>query len=101
MLRSDLLATIQKMIKELFHNAIIPLRIGISKSRAFYGWQSQMIQLGLLSPQSRLNIPQAVLAAGLGIEKGSQLVPSGKFLNISVPGMLGNRIIKVMSGHKG
>ena len=98
---SDLLATIQKMIKEFFHDAVVPLGVGIRQSRTFDRGQPEMIKLGFLGSQSRLNVPQAVLAAGLGIKKGGQLVPCGEFLDVSVPEMLGNRIVELMSGHEG
>ena len=98
MIGSDGLAALQQAVKEFFHDSVISLRVGFRQRGTLYSGEPQVVELGLLGPQSGLDVPQAVLAAGLSIEEGGQLIPGGEFFDVSVPKVLGNCLIELMSG---
>ena len=100
MLGGDGLATLQEPVEELLHDAGVAFGVGIGQGRALHGRQSQMIKLGLLSSQGGLDVAQAILAGGLGIEEHGELVPSREFLDVMVSAKVRNGLVELMSGQK-
>ena len=96
----DALATFQQVVEELFHDPMVALGVGVGQGGSPHGRQPQVIELGFLGAQRDLDVAQAVLVGGLGVEEDRHLAPCAEFFDVTVAGELLHSSIKLMSRHE-
>src|SRR3990170_5880957 len=85
MFRRQVLAAREKMIKQILKYLKAPLVVGIREGAPVNAGEPQVIPSGLVSLQSRYDVPDAVFLLDLGEQNRDILLPRRIGLDVSVP----------------